>query len=363
MMRSLCTLATAATLACGQSNRVARLPVANAGFDQVIRAGSTVRFDGSASSDPDGESLIYQWQLIARPSGSGAVLVLADAVDPSLLVDVPGNYLVSLVVSNGLRESEPDRVSVRATGEIANVAPVADARCVPLTCNQDECAPYDPGCWVGHGSEANLSSSQSSDLNGDPLTYVWEQVLPADCTSECPQFNTAECPTVSEVVTPEESATDPKTWAYTAPAEIGRLTFKLTASDGNLSDTDCVTIGSINFAPRAIVTEAPKSWSLSSDGPAFKVNGAASTDSDPPDDSLHFTWSYLPLDGISVAFDPNELDPSPLVSVTGISAPTEVTLVLTVDDGNSVNSSSLCEPEGLAACIVECCGAVVTVSP
>lgn len=46
-------------------------PVANAGQDQAVRACSIALLDGSASFDPEGAPLIYQWRLIDAPPGSG----------------------------------------------------------------------------------------------------------------------------------------------------------------------------------------------------------------------------------------------------------------------------------------------------
>ncbi len=48
-------------------------PVAEAGRDRAIALGQTVRLDGGASSDVDGDPLSYSWTLVARPAGSAAV--------------------------------------------------------------------------------------------------------------------------------------------------------------------------------------------------------------------------------------------------------------------------------------------------
>ncbi|MGE3538244.1 MAG: Ig-like domain-containing protein [Candidatus Tectimicrobiota bacterium] len=93
-------------------------PVAAAGADQSVSIGTTVTLDGQGSSDPDGQPLTYQWSLTSQPAGSRAVVVNPGAARPSFLADVPGQYVVQLVVSDGIGQSAPDTVTVTAIGTL-----------------------------------------------------------------------------------------------------------------------------------------------------------------------------------------------------------------------------------------------------
>ena len=85
-------------------------PVANAGDDQTVFVGTEVSLDGSGSTDVDGDLLTFSWVLSNVPPGSTAVLSDADTVMPKFLVDVPGNYSITLVVHDGSVPSAPDTV-------------------------------------------------------------------------------------------------------------------------------------------------------------------------------------------------------------------------------------------------------------
>lgn len=100
------------TLAVSAVNDV---PTADAGPDQEIVAGDTVTLDGTGSSDVDGDSLIFGWSFLAMPPESEAVLSDTSAVAPTFLADVPGEYILQLIVDDGTAESLSDTVVVTAT--------------------------------------------------------------------------------------------------------------------------------------------------------------------------------------------------------------------------------------------------------
>lgn len=97
-------------------------PVARAGADQTVAFGSRVRLDGSASSDPNGDPLSFQWSLSSRPAGSTAFLQNRNAPRVELTADVMGLYVLSLVVSDGLGASAGATVTITATEPVPALA-------------------------------------------------------------------------------------------------------------------------------------------------------------------------------------------------------------------------------------------------
>ncbi|HEY6854066.1 MAG TPA: PKD domain-containing protein [Gemmatimonadales bacterium] len=91
--------------------KVNRAPVANAGASVTGSEGAAVHFDGSASSDPDGDALTYAWTFGDGSTGSG--------INPSHVYADNGTYTVTLTVSDGALSG-----SAVTTATIANVAPV-----------------------------------------------------------------------------------------------------------------------------------------------------------------------------------------------------------------------------------------------
>ena len=91
-------------------------PVANAGVAQTVTTGATATFSAAASTDADGDRLTYKWALSSAPTGSTATLTNATSVSPSLVPNVAGVYVLTLVVNDGRADSAMVTVAVTAVG-------------------------------------------------------------------------------------------------------------------------------------------------------------------------------------------------------------------------------------------------------
>jgi hypothetical protein len=85
-------------------------PIANAGLNQIVSAVTKVTLDGSASSDPDNNSLTYSW---IAPDG----IILSSETDPQPTFSAPIVYQLTilkfvLTVNDGKTDSAPSEVSI-----------------------------------------------------------------------------------------------------------------------------------------------------------------------------------------------------------------------------------------------------------
>lgn len=97
-----------------RSAKINIAPYAYAGDNQSVATGSTVNLDGSTSGDANGDFLTYRWSILSKPAGSAAALSNASSVTASLVPDVPGDYLLGLVVSDGVLTSPLSMTKVGA---------------------------------------------------------------------------------------------------------------------------------------------------------------------------------------------------------------------------------------------------------
>ena len=100
------------TISAGAANLA---PVASAGTAQTVARGATVTLDGSASSDANGDTLIYTWTMTFRPTTSAATLGAGtNLVKPTFVADVAGVYVFTLMVYDGSLNSNVATVAVTA---------------------------------------------------------------------------------------------------------------------------------------------------------------------------------------------------------------------------------------------------------
>jgi len=99
--------------ACRASNTA---PIANAGPDQTVDEGTVVTLDGTASRDPDGDPITFQWRQVAGPP-----VTLSDPTTPRPRFTAPGLLLgeatslrltFSLVVNDRRLSSSADTVDI-----------------------------------------------------------------------------------------------------------------------------------------------------------------------------------------------------------------------------------------------------------
>ncbi|MCG8671316.1 MAG: PKD domain-containing protein [Pseudomonadales bacterium] len=234
-------------------------PIADAGDDQTVTAGDTVNLSGDDSSDEEGDSLTYQWEIITRPGGSSASLSAPTSEATSFVADLAGEYQIELVVNDGNSSSTADSVTV--TANEPNRAPTANAGPDQITA----------------ASLVQLNGSSSSDPDDDSLTYSWSLTSrPGGSSASLSNSNIAN-PT------------------FTADIE-GVYVWALVVNDGEYDSTsDSVSITfDANGAPTADAGD-----DQTTEVALIQLDGSGS--SDPEDDSLSYTWSLNSRPGGSSA--------------------------------------------------------------
>ena len=202
-------------------------PIADAGPNQTVDEGAIVGLDGSNSFDPEGEDLSYQWTAPAGVTLSSATAERPNFTAPvQLVTDRPLTFSLVVTDERGAA-SAPDTVVITTTAG-GNDPPIADAG---------------PNQTVDEGAIVGLDGSNSSDPEGEDLSYQW--TAPAGVTLSSA---TAERPN------------------FTAPVQLVTdrpLTFSLVVTDergaASAPDTVVITVGAIRrltiSADRTKVTE------------------------------------------------------------------------------------------------------------
>lgn len=181
-------------------------PEADAGPDQTVEVGDVVALDGANSSDPDGDNLAYEWEMVEMPSSSSTAVINEHRATPQFWADVQGRYVLELTVDDG-QLSATDEVEI--TAELANGAPTANAG---------------PDQAVSVGDTVQLNGSGSTDPDGDTLTFAWTLVTK---------------PTSSAAKLDSATSTMPR---FTADA-AGAYELQLVVSDGaSSSSADSVRV-------------------------------------------------------------------------------------------------------------------------
>ncbi len=227
-------------------------PVADAGRDQTVFVGMAITVNGSASSDPDGDTLTYSWVQTG-----GTTVALSGATTSGLTFTAPattGRLTFTLTVTDdgSPPASHTDTVIITVTAAV-NHPPMANA-------GDDQ--------EVATGALVILDGSGSRDPDGDDnaLTYSWEHTR-TDGIPTTPA--TAIALTNADTVSP----TFPTTTA-------GVLTFTLTVTDTGSPQASRASTVTITVTGDVASTEATLSALAISPGGLTPEFNSAREDTD-----------------------------------------------------------------------------------
>jgi uncharacterized Zn-binding protein involved in type VI secretion len=251
-------------------------PVADADPDQTVFVTQTVLLDGTNSSDVDSDSLTFLWSFITFPSGSTATLSAPTSPISSFTVDLPGKYEVQLLVHDGTVNSAPDTVVINTQ----NSQPVANA-------GFDQTVPI--------GNTVQLNGSNSSDVDGDPLTFQWSILA---------------MPTGSTATLFDATVVNPMFVADLA----GIYVVQLIANDGT-EDSDPATVTLITGNTPPVADAGPDQ--TGSVQTLVMLNGNGSQDAD--GDTLTFQWSLnsQPAGSTATVLNPTFAQPTFISDLAG----------------------------------------------
>ncbi|HEY9159531.1 MAG TPA: PKD domain-containing protein [Desulfomonilia bacterium] len=271
-------------------------PTAEAGPDQNLffdGLGATATLDGSGSHDPENDNLTYSWTIVSSPSGSSAIIANPTSVTPTLTPDKVGDYLISLVVSDGLHLSTADYVTITAY----NVAPTVNA-----------------------GNDQTVYKDQTTTLTGSATDPENQTLTPTWTVTVRPSGSTAQ------PVSPNSFST-----SFT-PDRKGSFTLQLSVTDGVNTVTDTMIITVPNRAPTA---EAGPDVNPLYKGQATTLAGSGS---DADGDTLTYAWSVSsgPNTSASQFSNPSIAGPTFTPNSKGV-----YVLQLTVGDGTANATDTL----------------------
>ncbi len=236
-------------------------PVANAGNNQSITSPSnSVTLNGSASGDPDGNIVSYNWVTVSGPGS--ATISNSNTATPTVAGLTPGGYTFELTVTDNKGATAKDQVTVTVLPQSIspNQPPVANAGN-----NQTISLPV---------SSVTLDGSRSFDPDGTLSSYTWYQV---------------SGPSASVISSANSSAT------VASQLIAGQYTFQLTVTDNNgVRGVDQIVIivngasAKVNTPP---VADAGTNDTLLLPNNSFTLNANGSKD---PDGTISsYQWQQI----------------------------------------------------------------------
>jgi uncharacterized repeat protein (TIGR01451 family) len=367
-------------------------PVADAGSDQLVFVEDLVQLDGSGSFDPDGHDITYQWQQVGglpvTLSNDTAVMptftapelptvitftltvmdsyglsstpdevvitvidrtiagLTADNDSPTILTD-PTNFTATITAGtnvvyswdfgdgNGGSGQFPshtygaDGVYTAVVTATNSINAVTATTTVTVILNMPPVADAGPDQTVPVEELAQLDGSGSSDPEGQPLIYGWQQIG-------------------GPVVTLSDSgAVMP---SFTAPAVPAVLTFSLTVTDTyGAADSDQVVI-TVTDVPITNLTATNSSPTLLGESTFFTATVTGGS-------NISYTWSFGEGNGdtgpmVSHSYAATGVYTATVTAVNSVNSLTATTSVLVYVPGLQIEKEASIASAGVGDLIV-----------
>ena len=317
-------------------------PTAVAGADQTVAEGVTVQLDGSASSDPNGDTLTYQWTQIGGPA-----VTLSDitAVSPGFIAPsgLSANALLtfSLTVNDGELDSTPDTVAVnvQATTVTANnIAGLATATASSSYKGYSPAAAID-GVVDGYPGDSSREWASNQGLAGTWLRLDWggtgyliDRVVIHDRPNVddhilAATLSFSDGSTVTVGTPPNDGTGLEVTFAPRTVTSLRLTVDAVSAATENIGLAEIEVYGSPsgNSAPTAVAGADQ----TVAEGVTVQLDGSAS--SDPNGDTLTYQWTQIGGPAVTLS-DITAVSPG-FIAPSGLSANALLTFSLTVNDG------------------------------
>ena len=277
-------------------------PSAQAGADQEVYEGTSVRLDASASSDAENNIVDYLWQQSTEP-----VISIANPQEQSIAFTAPDvaadtNLSFHLTVTDSANLIDTDTVVVTV---LNNTAPSAQA-------GADQ--------KVYESTSVQLDASASSDAEDHSLDYLWQQVDSSAYPVELDNANSA-------------------TPSFDAPAVAAdtELIFQLTVTDslGKSSDANVSITVVYNAPPTA---EAGDDKQVN-ENQLVQLDASASSDAEDQASDLDYLWLQVDSSGYSIKLSEAQIA-QPTFTTPEVAADTDLIFQLTVTDSLGKSSDA-----------------------
>ena len=135
-------------------------PVAIPDGPRLVAINSVVTLNGGNSIDEDSDILTYEWSFLKKPLGSSGEISDVALVNPSIVPDIVGEYIIQLIVHDGELSSVPTILVITVPEDDQDSDGLSDANELVIGTNPNN--PDSDGDGLNDGDEVN-------QFNTDPL--------------------------------------------------------------------------------------------------------------------------------------------------------------------------------------------------